>query len=66
MAYDVYRGTRDRTLRVATMHGAGLPAHFSKRDWTVMPQHIVQHFHTDVARDIGVRGYCLFQLVKGT
>jgi DNA-binding XRE family transcriptional regulator len=27
IAYDVYRGTSDRTLRLATMPGAGLPAH---------------------------------------
>jgi len=27
IAYDIYRGTNDRTLRLATLPGAGLPAH---------------------------------------
>jgi hypothetical protein len=65
VAYDVYRGTKDPSLRIATLPRAGLPAHFSKKDWTLMPQHAVQHLHTDAARDIGVRGYCFFQVVKG-
>lgn len=66
IAYDIYRGTKDTTLRVATMPDAGLPAHFSKKDWTLISQHGVQHLHTDTARDIGVYGYCFFQIVKGT
>jgi hypothetical protein len=48
IAYDVYRGTTDRTLRLATMPGAGLPA----------------HVHSDTARDIALQGYCFFQLVE--
>jgi hypothetical protein len=36
-AYDVYRGTADRTLRLATLPGAGLPAHVKRRDWVLMP-----------------------------
>jgi len=35
--YDVYRGTTDRTLRLATMPGAGLPAHLKRKDWILMP-----------------------------
>jgi len=27
IVYDVYRGATDRTLRLATMPGAGVPAH---------------------------------------
>jgi hypothetical protein len=65
IAYDVYRGTKDATVRLATMAGAGLPAHVSKKDWQLIPQHSVQHLHTDAPRDIGVQGYCLFRLVKG-
>jgi hypothetical protein len=63
IVYDVYRGKRDPSLRVATMPGAGLPNHFSKKDWILMPRQIVQHLHTDAARDIGVQGYCFFQLI---
>jgi hypothetical protein len=33
VAYDVYRGTADRTLRLATMAGAGLPAHVKRKNW---------------------------------
>jgi hypothetical protein len=57
IAYDVYRGTCDRTLRLATMPGAGLPAHFKRKDWVLI--------HSDVNRDVSVRGYCFFQLVNG-
>jgi hypothetical protein len=37
IAYDVYRGTSDRTLRLATMPGAGLPAHVKRKEWVLMP-----------------------------
>jgi transcriptional regulator with XRE-family HTH domain len=37
IAYDVYRGTSDRTLRLATMPGAGRPAHVKRKDWVLMP-----------------------------
>ena len=62
-AYDVYRGTADRTLRLATLHGAGLPAHFKRKDWVLMP-HGKSPLHSDVDRDVAVRGYCFFQLVE--
>src|ERR1700681_2381776 len=32
IAYDVYRGTADRTLRLATLPGAGLPPHLKRKD----------------------------------
>jgi hypothetical protein len=60
--YDVYRGTGDRTLRLATMPGAGLPAHVKRRDWILMPKGKSQ-LHSDVDRDVGACGYCFFQLV---
>jgi hypothetical protein len=59
--YDVYRGTTDRTLRLATMPGAGLPAHLKRKDWVLMP-YGKSPLHSDVDRDIAVKGYCLFQL----
>jgi hypothetical protein len=63
-AYDVYRGIADRTLRVATMPGAGLPAHLKRRDWILMPAG-KSPVHSDIARDIALQGYCFFQLVAG-
>jgi hypothetical protein len=63
IAYDVYRGTADRTLRLATMLGAGLPAHVKRKDWVLM-QKGKSPLHLDVDRDVAVRGYCFFQLVE--
>jgi hypothetical protein len=63
IAYDVYRGTSDRTLRLATMPGAGLPAHVNRKDWMLMPA-AKSLLHSDVDRDISSRGYCFFQLVN--
>jgi hypothetical protein len=63
IAYDVYRGTTDRTLRLATMPGAGLPAHVKRKDWVLM-QKGKSPLHSDVDRDVAVRGYCFFQLVE--
>jgi hypothetical protein len=64
IAYDVYRGTADRTLRLATMPGARLPAHLKRKDWTLMPSG-KSPVHSDAARDIARQGYCYFQLVAG-
>ena len=63
IAYDVYRGTTDRTLRLATMPGAGLPAHVKRKDWVLM-QKGKSPLHSDVDRDVAVQGYCFFQLVE--
>lgn len=60
--YDVYRGTANRTLRLATMQGAGLPAHFKRKDWVLMPK-VKSPLHSDTDQDIAAKGYCLFQLV---
>jgi DNA-binding XRE family transcriptional regulator len=57
--YDVYRGTTDRTLRLATMPGAGLPAHVKRKDWVLLPAG-KSPLHSDVDRDVSVRGYCFF------
>jgi hypothetical protein len=62
--FDVYRGKTDATLRMATMVGAGLPAHVSRKDWILMPEG-TSPLHSDAARDIGTRGFCFFQVVKG-
>jgi hypothetical protein len=64
IAYDVYRGTNDRTLRLATMPDAGLPTHVKRKDWVLMPTG-KSPLHSDVDRDVSVRGYCLFQLING-
>ena len=32
--YDLYRGKKDRTLRLATLAGVKLPAHLNLKDWT--------------------------------
>jgi hypothetical protein len=63
IAYDVYRGTTDRTLRLATMPGAGLPAQVKRKDWILMPAG-KSPVHSDTARDIALQGYCFFQLVE--
>jgi hypothetical protein len=63
IAYDVYRGATDRTLRLATMPGAGLPAHIKRKDWVLLPKG-KSPLHSDVDRDVAVQGYCFFQLVE--
>jgi hypothetical protein len=64
IAYDVYRGTSDRTLRLATMPGAGLPEHVKRKDWVLMPPG-KSPLHSDADQDVSVRGYCFFQVVEG-
>ena len=65
IAYDIYRGTNDRTLRLATLSGAGLPVHLKRKDWMLMPKG-KSPVHSDTARDVAVQGYCFFQVVEGT
>jgi hypothetical protein len=36
IAYDVYRGKTDPSLRLATAPGARLPAHVRAKDWVLM------------------------------
>jgi hypothetical protein len=59
--YDLYRGKKDRTLRLATLSGAKLPAHLSPKDWTLMRVEV----HSDTAWDVAAKGYCFFQIVVG-
>ena len=55
ITYDIYRGTADRTLRLATMPGAGLPAHLKRKEWVLMPKG-KSPVHSDAVRDVGMRG----------
>ena len=64
LAYDIYRGTNDRTLRLATLPGAGLPAHLKRKDWMLMPAG-KSPVHSDTASDVAAHGYCFFQVVEG-
>jgi hypothetical protein len=64
LRYDIYRGRKDRTLRLATLSGAKLPAHLSPKDWTLVPKETAP-IHSDAARDIAAKGYCFFQVVVG-
>lgn len=62
--FDVYQKNTDPALRLATMMGAGLPAHVKRKEWVLMPkgQSLI---HSDADRDIAVQGFCLFQVVDG-
>jgi hypothetical protein len=62
--YDVYRGTADRTLRLATLPGAGLPAHLKRKDWMLMRAG-KSPIHSDTSLDVALQGYCYFQVVAG-
>ena len=64
MEYDVYRQKTDPTLRIAVSSGARLPAKFKTKDWTLMARG-ESPVHSDAARDVGVEGYCYFQVAKG-
>jgi hypothetical protein len=46
---------------LATLPGAGLPAHVKRKDWLLMPKG-KSPLHSDVDHDIAVKGYCFFQL----
>jgi hypothetical protein len=59
--YDVYRGIADRSLRLATRPGAGLPAHLKRKDWALMPKG-KPPIPVDIDRDIALKGDCFFQL----
>jgi len=61
--FDVYRGTKDRSLRMATLSGVGLPGHADPADWELMPSGTSQIIE-DAADDIAARGFCFFKLVE--
>jgi hypothetical protein len=61
--YDIYRGTADRTLRLATLPGAGLPAHVKRKDWVLITNG-KSPVHSDAHRDVALKGYCFFPVVE--
>ena len=61
--YDIYHGTNDRTLRLATMPGAGLPPHLKRKDWMLRPTG-KSPVHSDTARDVAVQGIATFNLFQ--
>jgi hypothetical protein len=64
IAYDVYRGKTDPSLRLATAPGGRLPAHVKAKDWVLMPVRS-SPLHSDAPTHVGVQGYCFFQISKG-
>jgi hypothetical protein len=63
-AYDVYCLKTDQTLRIAVAAGARLPVQFKAADWKPMAKGS-SLLHSDASRDIGLKGYCYFQVAKG-
>jgi hypothetical protein len=64
IAYAVYRGRADPSLRLAIAPGARLPAQFKPKDWILMAAGS-SPVHSDAAKDVAIKGYCLFQVSKG-
>jgi hypothetical protein len=53
MTYDVYQGTTDNSLRMATRPGAGLPNHVDPEDWRLMPagtSQLIDDIDIDICR----------------
>ena len=63
MTYDIYQGTSDSSLRMATRPGAGLPHHVEPEDWELMPAGASQLID-DIDVGIADRGFCFFRLVS--
>src|SRR5258705_10309281 len=61
--YDVYRGPTE-LCAWRLWPGAGLPAHVKRKDWVLMPKG-KSPLHSDADRDVGIHGYCFFQVVEG-
>ena len=64
IGYDVYRGKTDQSLRLAIAAGARLPGHVKAKDWVLLPAGS-SLLHSDAPRDIGVQGFCFFQVSTG-
>jgi hypothetical protein len=62
--YDVYCLKVDPTLRIAVAVDARLPVQFKAANWKRMAEGS-SPLHSDASRDIGVKGYCYFQVAKG-
>jgi hypothetical protein len=58
---NVYQGTTDNSLRMATRPGAGLLNHVDPEDWRLMPAGTFQLID-DIDIDIADRGFCFFRL----
>jgi hypothetical protein len=63
-AYDVYCLKADPTLRIAVAAGARLPVQFKVAAWKAMARG-TSPLHSEASKDIGVTGYCYFQVTKG-
>jgi hypothetical protein len=63
MTYDIYQGTADSGLRMATRPGAGLPNQVEPEDWELMPAG-TSPLIDDIDVDIADRGFCFFRLVS--
>lgn len=68
--FDVYRDTKDPSLRMAVLPGAGLPTHLDalekhlhRTNWELMSAGSSE-LYEDAAGDIEARGFCFFQLVE--
>ncbi len=60
--YDVFRKKKQPMERMATMPGAGLPAHLNPKEWELMPAG-TSEIYEDAAEEIAARGFCYFKLV---
>ena len=61
--YDVYVKKDDRSLRIATRKGTGLPSHVITGEWELTPSGTSQVI--DYAEDdIEARGFCFYCLVN--
>ena len=64
IAYDSYRCRTDQSLRLGTAPGARLPGHVKAKDWVLLPAGS-SPLHSDAPRDVGVQGFCFFQVSTG-
>jgi hypothetical protein len=63
MTYDVYQSTVDKSLRIATRPGAGLPSHVDPKEWKLLAAGTSQLID-DIEDDIAARGFCFFKLMS--
>jgi hypothetical protein len=61
--YDVYVKKDDRSLRIATRKGTGLPSHVITGEWELTPSGASQVID-DAEDDIEARGFCFYRLVN--
>jgi hypothetical protein len=61
--FDVHMKKDDRSLRIATRKGAGLPYHVIASEWELMPSGASQLID-DAEDDIEARGFCFCRLVN--